>query len=312
MSRPLRIHAPGLPYHVMSRGNGKQCIFEDDDDHLRFLRWLAYTLDRFQIMCVAYCLMWNHFHLLVIPGEHTVSRLMQHLNGAYCGEFNRRHKRVGHVLQGRPPMKIVDSHAYFLTALRYILRNPVTAQRAATAGDWRWSSCRAMLGLEPCPPFLSFEPIWQAFDAPDVTIGRERILRFLEVENPGQPFLELENSLLAGGEGVARRVDPLLPANRKVAEYTYEERYATRPRLEAFFDDAKEPTDFEDGAREAFCAHAYTLRQIGEVLGKPSGTIWLWIQRSASRAGDTPRGARSPRRVRELLPARRGQTSIFE
>ena len=314
MARPLRIHIPGMPYHVMSRGNAKQCIFEDDTDHLRFLERLQASLERFSVTCVAYALMWNHFHLLVIPRQHTLSRMMQHLNGAYSGDFNRRHARVGHFVQGRPTMKIVDSDAYFLTAVRYVLRNPVDSHRAKDPTDWPWSSCRATFGLEPCPSFLSIDPIWRALDAPDAASGQTRLQQFLARENAGEGFAELENSLLYGGESLARRVDPLLPAARKNREFRYEERYATRPRLEDLFDGATTQREIDAASLEAFCHHAYTLSAIGELLHHPSGTIWAWIQRAAKATGQSPLGARSPQRRRARLspPPRRGQISIFE
>ena len=112
MSRPLRLHVPGLLHHVFARGNEKACIYADDQDYESFLELLARTLPRFDVRCVAYCLVWNHYHLLLVPNEHPISRLLQQLNSAYCQRFNRRHHRVGHVLQGRYGCRIVEDGAY--------------------------------------------------------------------------------------------------------------------------------------------------------------------------------------------------------
>ena len=101
MARPLRLHVPGMLHHVMSRGNDKREMFIDDVDYARYLRVLERSAERFGVEVVALCLMPNHVHLLVKPHQHPLSRMMQHLNGSYCGWFNRRHGRVGHVLQGR-------------------------------------------------------------------------------------------------------------------------------------------------------------------------------------------------------------------
>lgn len=309
MARPLRLHIPGMPYHVMSRGNNKQQIFVDARDHLRYLELLTAGMERFAISCLAYCMMHNHLHLLLVPGEHTISRLMQQVNSDYCRGFNRRHRRVGHVLQGRPAMKIVDTDAYLLTAVRYVLRNPVVSGLAATPSDWRWSSYGALMGRDPCPTSLSFERIWRALDAPSEAVGRERLQGFLECEEIGEGLADLENSLLLGGENLGRLVDPLLPPHRQVADFTYEERFATRPSLEGLFAYADTQSEVEEVAREAFSRHAYTLVAIAAVLGRPSGTVWSWIRRAARRASpaENPRGPRSPRR-----PGFRGQISIFE
>lgn len=92
----------------MSRGNAKQAIFISETDYKRFLELLAATSSRFGVLCRSYCLMPNHFHLLLQPDKHAVSRMMQQLNSAYSQSFNRQHERIGHVLQGRFKALLVD------------------------------------------------------------------------------------------------------------------------------------------------------------------------------------------------------------
>ena len=142
MARPLRLHVPGMLHHVMSRGNDKREMFIDDVDYARYLELLERSSRRFGIEVIAYCLMPNHVHLLLKPALHPLSRLMQHVNSAYCGWFNRRHGRVGHVLQGRYKAQILESGPSFLRVLRYIMLNPVNARMVARPGDWSWSSFR--------------------------------------------------------------------------------------------------------------------------------------------------------------------------
>ena len=298
-----------MPYHVMSRGNNKQRIFADDRDCHRYLELLAAGLSRFGITCVGYCLMVNHLHLLLIPGEHTISRLMQQVNGDYCQGFNRRHRRVGHVLQGRPKMVIVDHDAYLLTAVRYVVRNPIESGRVSGLADWKWSSYSAMMGEQDCPSFLSFDRIWQALDAAEPAVGRARLQEFLDCAEVGDGLAELHNSLLRGGEPLARLADAQLPAKRHVAEFTYEERFATRPSLERLFEDASTQVEVDQVVLEAFARHAYTLSAIGTLLGRPTGTVWAWIRRAAQRSNPpaSAAGPRSPRR-----PVRPGQISNFE
>ena len=179
MSRTLRIHAPGLLHHVFARGNNKACIFEDDRDCQRFLDLLAKGLERFAVTCVGYCLLWNHYHLTVVPGQHPLWRLMQQVNSTYCRGFNRRHGRVGHVLQGRYGCRIVEDGAYARTVLRYLALNPVAAGRASTPGEWPWSSYRSAIGLAAVPDFLSLEHVWSAFGTSDPAEGRARLVQFV-------------------------------------------------------------------------------------------------------------------------------------
>jgi len=101
MARPLRIEFEGAVYHVTSRGNAREDIFLDDEDREEFLERLGQVIDRFGWICHGYCLMTNHYHLLVETPAANLSRGMQLLNGTYTQGFNRRHRRVGHVLQGR-------------------------------------------------------------------------------------------------------------------------------------------------------------------------------------------------------------------
>src|SRR6266567_4595728 len=101
MGRPLRIEFPGAVYHLTSRGNARADIFEDDTDREMFLNILGQVVMRFNWLCHAYCLMGNHYHLLIETPEGNLSQGMRQLNGIYTQSFNRRHKRVGHLFQGR-------------------------------------------------------------------------------------------------------------------------------------------------------------------------------------------------------------------
>ena len=114
MARPLRIEFPGALYHVTSRGDRKQSIFEDDRDRHIFLNTLGDAADTYQWQVFAYCLMGNHYHLLVRTPDANLSRGMRHLNGVFTQATNRRHERVGHVFQGRYKSILVDGQAYLL------------------------------------------------------------------------------------------------------------------------------------------------------------------------------------------------------
>lgn len=143
MARPLRVEYPGAVYHITSRGNAQQSIFVDDGDRSALLEILAKAIDRFNWLCHAYCLMSNHFHLLVETVDPTLARGMRHLNGIYTQATNRRHARSGHLLQGRYKAILVEKDSHLLELARYVVLNPVRAKMVRAAKDWRWSSYRS-------------------------------------------------------------------------------------------------------------------------------------------------------------------------
>ncbi|NOZ10168.1 MAG: hypothetical protein GXP09_03870 [Gammaproteobacteria bacterium] len=108
MARPLRLEFAGALYHITSRGNRRESIFEDDVDHLMFIELLGQVCSRMNWQCYAYCLMTNHYHLFIETAEANLSSGMRQLNGVYTQRYNRCHRRVGHVLQGRYKAILVD------------------------------------------------------------------------------------------------------------------------------------------------------------------------------------------------------------
>jgi REP element-mobilizing transposase RayT len=285
MSRPLRVHVPGVLLHVFVRGNNKGRIFIDDEDCQSFLEVLSTTLERFGVECVMYCLLGNHYHLLVVPHEHSVSRLMQQLNATYCQSFNRRHARVGHVLQGRFGARLVQDGEYARTALRYLALNPVAAGVARRPDEWRWSSYRAVLGLDAAPDFLSLQYVWSAFGTTDPGLGRARLLEF--VRSAVQD--SFPSPLLHGDDCLARQVAPAIEPEQSNRDFTYPYRFATRLTLGALLEDCPDRVGLEDAAHAAFHRHGYTLAAIGEAVSRDPSTVCRWIQRAAARLlGECP------------------------
>jgi REP element-mobilizing transposase RayT len=279
VSRPLRIHVPGMLYHVVARGNDKQCIYTDDADCRSFLQLLADTLPRFDARCVFYCLLWNHYHLLMKAGCYPISRLMQQLNSTYCQRFNRRHRRVGHVLQGRFGSRIVEDGAYARAVLRYIALNPVMARLAVDPRDWRWSSYRSAVDVSESPGFLCLEEVWAAFGTSDPAIGRTRLSDFVRA-GLQEVFL---NPLLHGSEQLASVVAPLLKPHENTREHVYAQRYAARPPIGVLFDGRSTQAELDEAARIAFAEYAYTLDEISRVLARHPSVVCRWIQRAKRR-----------------------------
>ena len=178
MARPLRIEFPNAFYHVTSRGDGREAIYLQPDDFLDFLKLFNEVSQRFLWRCHAYCLMTNHYHLLLQTQEGNLSWGMRHLNGVYTQRFNRRHRRVGHVLQGRYKAILVDADGYLLEQARYMVLNPVRANMLKAAGQWPWSSYRAMIGKTLCPPWLETDQVLGHF-AEDRREAQRRFIQFV-------------------------------------------------------------------------------------------------------------------------------------
>ena len=162
MARPLRLEYLGAVYHLTSRGDRREAIFRDDDDRQAFLDVLGLGLARFGASALAYCLMGDHYHLVVQTHRGGLSQLMRHVNGVYTQTFNRRHGLVGHLLQGRYKAIVCDSDRYMMALCRYVERNPAAAELVAAPGDWAWSSFNAHTGQVAVPDWLDTAQL-QAF-----------------------------------------------------------------------------------------------------------------------------------------------------
>ncbi len=166
VTRPLRPHVPGGIYHVTSRGNRRECIYLDVLDRRRFLGNLDDVVRRFAWRCHAYCLMGNHYHLVVQTPKPNISEGMQRLNSRYAESFNRRYRLSGHLFQGRFYSELVETDAHLLELARYVVLNPVRAGLCPDAADWMWSSYRATAGLERRPRLLTETGILAQFRSP--------------------------------------------------------------------------------------------------------------------------------------------------
>jgi REP element-mobilizing transposase RayT len=267
-------------HHVMSRGNDKREMFIDDVDYARYLRVLERSAERFGVEVVALCLMPNHVHLLVKPHQHPLSRMMQHLNGSYCGWFNRRHGRVGHVLQGRYKCQIIEGGPSFLRVLRYIVMNPVTARKVTHPADWPWSSYAQAVGLDERMSFVSLTDIWRAFGAQNSLNARQAFKEFVEqgVASDDAP------GLLVGSVGFVRSFESMLAPHRNNRELVHAERFAARPSIGELIPERTRGPDLEHAAHRAFQTYAFTLREIAEHVGASPSAVWLWTQRAARAA----------------------------
>ncbi len=275
MARPLRIEYPGAFYHVTARGNARQNIFLDDEDRLRFLAIMGHVVSRFHLRLHAYCLMDNHFHLVVETPEANLSTAMRQLNGVYTQAFNRRHKRVGHVLQGRFKAILVDRDSYLLELCRYVVLNPVRTKTTRKANTYPWSSYHATAGVANTPPFLTTDWLLSQF-------GKQRAVaqwkyRAFITEGIGQhaPWEQLQGQILLGSERFVARLAPGLRDKRLLKEIPRQQRFAGRPTLDHLFSSRSRTnhTRRNETIRRAHLEHGYSLTEIARAVGLHYSTI---------------------------------------
>ncbi|MCP4991239.1 MAG: transposase [Colwellia sp.] len=163
MARPLRIEFDGAFYHVTSRGNARQNIYLNGSDYLLFLDTLTDVCKRYNWLIHAYCLMTNHYHLVVETPEGNLSLGMRQLNGVYTQRFNRKHGRVGHIFQGRFKSVLVDSDSYYITLIRYVIQNPLRANMVKQVGDYSWCSYNSIIGKCQAADWLQVDSLLKRF-----------------------------------------------------------------------------------------------------------------------------------------------------
>lgn len=193
---------------MTNRGVEKRSIYADDCDRLHFLHLLEKVIDDYRWQLRAYVLMSNHYHLFFRTPHTNLSRGMQDLDGNYASFFNARHRRVGHLFQGRFKGHIVDSETYLLSLSRYIVLNPVRAGMVETPGEWRWSSYRATAGLAAVPHWLDPGPILDAFNADDWNKAMHGYREFVAagIGKDVSPWENLVAGMFLGGKAFVEEV----------------------------------------------------------------------------------------------------------
>lgn len=273
MARPLRVEFEGAVYHITSRGNAGNDVYVSDRDRALFLKVLEQTVKRYHWLCHAYCLMSNHYHLLIETPAANLSRGMRHLNGVYTQSFHRAHRRMGHIFQGRFKAILIEKESHLLELARYIVLNPVRAGMAKHPGDWPWSSYRATAGEAQPLPFLSVDWLLEQFGLR----RRQAVLayrKFVHEGNDTPVWDQLQGGALLGTEGFVEQLRPLLQTATRSQEHVRAERLLGQPSLEQLFQDVEDDRSLRDRRIfEACRLHGYTLFQIQEHLGLHYSTI---------------------------------------
>jgi putative transposase len=217
MPRRLRVQFEGAIYHAMSRGNARQDIVLDDRDRQHFLELLGAQVGRSGWELISFVLLSNHFHLLVRTPRPDLAAGMQRLLSAHARYFAARHRRPGHLFQGRYTAELIEDEAYYWSVSRYIHLNPVRAGLARVPEDWPWSSYPGYADDTRRLAWVAYERLWQAwrgdFGGDDAT-AHEAYRRFVAagVERPPEtPFAAMRHGWVLGSPAFEARLKAALP-----------------------------------------------------------------------------------------------------
>jgi putative transposase len=245
-------------------------IYCDDVDRRQFLSILETVVERYRLECHAYCEMSNHYHAVIRTLEPNLSIAMQYLNGVYAQWWNRRHGRVGHVLQGPFKAQLIQRDGYFLEACRYVVLNPVRAGLVHNVEDWPWSSYAATAGLAPVPKLLTTSLLlgtpspaacreYRAFIA--AAISESDVARALRSEVP----IVSSEAFAVAQRDVIEQAHPI--------EVVRRDRAIGRPPLEALFADVGDKPTRNLRIREARDRFLYRVSEIAKHLSLHYGTV---------------------------------------
>jgi putative transposase len=215
MARPLRLQFPGAVYHLTSRGNRQAHIYHSNEDRKIFLDILGKTVKRYNWICYGYCLMDNHYHLLIETVDANLSLGMRQLNGMYTQYNNRRHGKVGHVFQGRYKSILVEKDSHLLELCRYIVLNPVKSKMTDHPGKWQWSSYKSTSTGKSLPEFLSVDWILLQFSK-QKTKARKRYVEFVTEgsDEVSSPWEKLVGQAIYGSERFVEELQAYLRQER--------------------------------------------------------------------------------------------------
>lgn len=263
----------------MSRGNRKAAIFDDDADREHLLETLNRSVLRYGAHCYAFCLMRNHYHLVIRTPRGNLSQFMRHLNGVYTQASNRRYERSGHLLEGRFRSLIVESDSYLRHVARYVVLNPVRAGLVQHASAWRWSSYRATAGMELPPACLDVDWLTFAFGGHSKQEAQLRYQLFVQ-EAPLESVDLHADGLIAGTPEFEAALRKAIDNERRSGPTPRAWRALARPTLRELFDIAgTSKTGRNDAIRQAHEVYGYRLQEVATLLGLHPSTVSRALRR---------------------------------
>jgi len=273
MVRPLRIEYPGALYHVMSRGNAYQDIFVENKDRSMFLENLKKCVESHNLICHAYCLMNNHYHLLLETLDGNLSQAMRDINGNYTQKFNARHKRIGHVLQGRYKALVVEKEVYLLEVERYIVLNPVRAGIVDNPMEWKWSSYNATVGRVKAPIWLETKWTLRLFSN-KIKEAQKQYKQFIQFGiDSDSPLNNIKEGIVIGSPQFIDSIWEEFSDLEELKEVKTSDRMIGRPSLEDVFSGVMNKKERDDVIKMARIRGAYSLTEIANYLNLHRSTV---------------------------------------
>lgn len=264
MSRPLRLEFSGALYHVTSRGNDRKVIYFEEDDYLLFLDILGDVCKQNNWVIHAYCLMSNHYHLLVETPDANLSKGMRQLNGVFTQSMNRKHRRVGHLFQGRYKAILVDKDAYLLELCRYIVLNPIRANMVNSPDEWPWSSWHCMLGNVEAPDWLSCDALLLLFSK-SRQVAITAYIDFVKEGVGKNVWDNLQHQVFLGDDSFVEKYQLLLDERSgDLSEIPFKQRSATAQTLAQY---EQEANSQHEAIFNAYQSGGYTQKQVGDFFG---------------------------------------------
>lgn len=289
MSRPLRIEYAGAVYHVTSQGNEKKPVFKNDHDRETFLNTLRHVNKRYNWICHAYCLMTNHYHLLIETPEGNLSIGMRQLNGVYTQLFNKQHGRNGHLFQGRYKAILIQKDSHLLEVCRYVVLNPVRANMVEAPEAWKWSSYLATAGRAKAHPSLTTDWVLGQFSGKRGKAENE--YRQFVKSGIGEQTIwtAVRGQTLLGEDDFVDTLADHLREKKDIPDIPRSQRYSTRPDLPKLLSDPikKDQRKLKKKLQEAVEKYGYHQSQLARHLAVHRSTISRWLQEQERATKET-------------------------
>ena len=273
MARPLRIEYDGAVYHITSRGNARKPIYKEGEDRRIFLEVLHRANTRYNYLCHAYCLMNNHYHLIIETPDGNLSHGMRQLNGVYTQLFNKRHNRVGHIFQGRYKAILIQKESHLLEASRYVVLNPVRAKAVKDPDEWKWSSYRGTAGKEK--PHLCLTIDWILGQFGSKRRQSEKKYREFVMAGIGEEKIwkDVKGQSILGEDEFIERFLNHVKGYEEVKEIPKSQRYIGRPGLAELLKGTRGRKEISRKAKEAIEKYGYSQKEIADYLGIHYSTV---------------------------------------
>ena len=272
MPRGPRLNVPNGIYHVMTRGNRKGLIFEDDRDRVRFIDILIEAVERYEVRVFAECRLGNHYHQVVQTPRANLPAFMGYLNGGFTQYSNYRHRRIGHLFNERYKPILIDNGLYLKVATAYVAMNPVNHGFVDNPDDWKWSSYRATAGLEPSPDYLCLDWLLSAFGGRCLEDAHSRFSNYLRASSVADAE-DWNGKPLVGSSEFERELRDHIGATLFMAALPRSYRSLHRPPLERLFGFPMTKEERNRQMLRAHVLHGYTMSEIARGLSMHSASV---------------------------------------